>query len=258
MMKKIPLILVYLCLMTSPVFAFSSAIQAVIGASSAPSGFCAGTELFCATFEADGEITWTATPGDEDCDGYDADNDWCDYDATAPNPLVGVHGGGIRGANTVYVSKTLTSTTKEFHTEFTWRTDAANTFHGFRLYDDTASKYTFSVYVMSSGVLSIYFDNGNSSLTDDTISANTTYHIGVYFKEATNSTSLDGKITIWLNTDGSAFNAADIIHGPLTNLDCNNGLTTRTIMLQGPVANKINYYDNVKVITGTPPASWSE
>jgi hypothetical protein len=35
-MKKIPLILVCLCLIASPVFAFSSAIQAVIGASSAP------------------------------------------------------------------------------------------------------------------------------------------------------------------------------------------------------------------------------
>jgi hypothetical protein len=37
MMKKIPLILVYLCLMTSPVFAFSSAIQAVISTGSAGS-----------------------------------------------------------------------------------------------------------------------------------------------------------------------------------------------------------------------------
>ena len=43
-MKKIPLILVCLCLFASPVYALSAAIQAVVGASSAPAGCSASTD----------------------------------------------------------------------------------------------------------------------------------------------------------------------------------------------------------------------
>src|SRR5574343_853614 len=76
------------------------------GGVSAPAGFCAGTELFCADFETDAQIAWTSTPATEDCDGYDADNDWCDYDITTH--LLGTASFGIRGARTTaYIAKDL-------------------------------------------------------------------------------------------------------------------------------------------------------
>jgi hypothetical protein len=48
-MKKIPLILVCLCLIASPVFAFGPAIQAVVGASSTPAGCTTGAESCAAS-----------------------------------------------------------------------------------------------------------------------------------------------------------------------------------------------------------------
>jgi hypothetical protein len=257
-MKKL-LFSVILCLIALPCFAqvFTGVYTGMVGggASGAATGFCLGTELFCATFETDSQITWTSTPGTEDCDGYDTNGDWCDYDPNTPNPIAGSYGFGIRGLSTTIVSKALSSTTMEFYVEFTFQTNRSGSFDLLEIWDVTNNKYLLALYY-SGTALTFYYDGASHVDSSSAMAANTTYHIGVYFKRATNATSTDGAITAWMNTDGSDFNSGDIIYGPTSNLDMNNAITAEQVYLVGPVTGSTAYYDNVKVVSGSTPASW--
>jgi hypothetical protein len=217
--------------------------------SSGAEAYCGGGELFCATFESDAEISWDSTPGAEDCDGYDANGDWCDYDSS--NGLQGSYGCGIRGDYSNYLSEALSSTTDEFYVEFWWKADDVTSANILALVDAGDSTHIARVRIGADDTIEIYLVS-SASIKDsgDTLSDDTTYHIGYYYKEETGSN--DGISRIWMNTDGSEFDAGDLI------LDDSAGDTgstdVGTIRLRGPTSNHTGIWDNVQVIDGAP--SW--
>jgi hypothetical protein len=75
-MKRL-LFLFTLVFISITIFAHAGSVQdahkAVLGVVRGSEGFCSGSELFCTDFES--AVSWDATTGSSDCDGYDADGD---------------------------------------------------------------------------------------------------------------------------------------------------------------------------------------
>ena len=95
-------------------------------------------------------------------------------------------------------------------------------------------------------------DNGTVIDTADTILNSTWYHIGVYYYEEQGVD--DGVVTVWMNTDGTDFDAGDVIS---TGSAYDTGTTDAGyIRLRGPVGGKINYIDNIQMVNGAP--SWPD
>jgi hypothetical protein len=247
-MKKYILLLCLICLI--PLIAYAKGVYYYeAGQPSAPAGFCAGGELFCSEFNTDGEITWTTTTwgATEDCDGYDANGDWCDYDAIAPQPLVDGHGLGVRGANTVYGQKSFGSGVKEFYVEWTWQANTIGNVFSINITDVTNSTHVISAYTALSE-LKFYYDGVAKNVgTGDTLSADTTYHLGVYYKQSATDSSADGVIMVYMNTDGTAFDFADRIYSK-TNLDIDTLNNAEAVRFRGPSTGNVGHYDNVKVV----------
>lgn len=234
----------------------------VVGLSSGaapPAGFCSGGELFCEDFEGD-DVSWDTIGGDAvlDCDGYDADGDYCDDDTTTFKN--GSQAFGIRGTNTYYVKEALTSANQtEFYFELWYRVSGTGAaFDGaVGVFKDTGSR--MAVIYNSWG--NIYFvTRGGSRYPDTTIDivANTWYHIGVYYKMETSATNNDGVVRVWMNTDGATFDAGDLYYSS-TAVD--TGYTTDNlgdgdeVRIEGPEASYTCYIDDFKVVAGKP--SWA-
>jgi len=213
--------------------------------------FCSGTELFCADFETDGMITWDSTPGDEDCDGYDADGDWCDNDSTTYKN--GSHALGVCGENTNYLAKAFSSDDDEFYIEYWQRTTspvASQGAHGIQIFNDDYC--VLRLLRLMGGELRIYhMDNAAYAATTGALAEDTWYHIGIHFKKAAGT----GIVRVWQNTDGGEFDVSDLIY---SRTDATGAYDGAQIRFPGPVntdATYVNYFDDVKVISGAP--SWS-
>lgn len=214
-----------------------------------PPGFCSGSELFCATFETDAEITWDSTPGAEDCDGYDTDGDWCDYDSS--RTLVGSYCFGIRGNYTQYCIKSLGGTYSEFYVELFIQIDTsrASTYGRF-IYDVTAGDYCLGLawdpdsFVIQVNSRDVDLDTGVA------MSEDTTYHIGVYYKKETGSN--DGVVRIWVKEGTDDFVGSDLKYNSSA-VDTGD-FDGEAVYLGGNEAADEVFYDNVKVVSGEP--SW--
>lgn len=211
---------------------------------------CGGSELFCADFETNGMISWTGTPAAEDCDGYDADQDWCDYDATSPAPLKGTHSFGLRGTSSTNANKSIASSVSEFYIEFTVRiTSTASGYLPIRVL--SSSTNMASVY-NNAGTLRVHHGTSYTNTSFTTFSNNTTYHMGVYYKAQTGSGTTDGIARFWINTSG------DFVVGDLklsvTNGNFGYGLATTIMRIYGIETGQTVYVDNVRIVSGAP--SW--
>jgi hypothetical protein len=87
--------------------------------------------------------------------------------------------------------------------------------------------------------------------TGQTVLDATTYHVGIYYKVETGSD--DGIVSAWLNTDGSEFDAGDLIYNSSA-VNTGMGKVGRQIIFWGQSGNDILLMDNTKVVNGAP--SW--
>lgn len=250
-MKKTFIVLI-LSIMFIPFVADARSVNVVVGqpTAAAPASYCAGTELFCSTFES--ATTWDATNGTSDCDGYDTDGDYCDGDTTTY--VIGAKSLGIMGSSSYYVQETLTSTGQsEFYIEGWIRFDnligakaclttfnsGTNEVVNFRLDTDA----TFLARVK---------DTATVVDSNFAMSADTWYHVGVYFKKQ--NVGNDGIVRIWINTSTTAgFSVTDFKVGSTT-VDTGT-YTANNIRFRGEAAGEVIYYDNMKVVGGSP--SWT-
>lgn len=201
--------------------------------------FCTGSELFCDDFEGS-DTTWTEVSTTADCDGYDADGDYCDDETTLPK--VGSECLGVMGIGTTYaVQATLSSPSSELY------------FDGYVKMTDVTTAEIFTLrsadalvvrILLSSGSLLRLADVGGTLATasTDAVSADTWFRLRVYYKEETGSD--DGIVTVWvgdgltqvINYTTMNTGSADIAH----------------IRFGGPSAGQINYFDNCAVYQGAP------
>lgn len=248
-MKRLLILILFVCslVVASPLYAFDP-LLVFSGQPEGEETFCTGGELFCADFETDGMIEWDSTPGTEDCDGYDADDDWCDYDTS--NPMVGPHHMGIRGTNAL--QEALTSTATEFYIDFVWDTNrASGATSTFWAYNITNSIQIAGVYISAGLEIYVYLEDGNYLDTNISITYGTMYRIGLYYKKSTTTESNDGIVRVWINTDLSSFDdeAPDYSN---TSLDCNLQYNAEAARFKGPATGQQNYYDNAKIDSGDP------
>jgi len=222
----------------------------------APAPFCTGGTLFCADFETQDMIDWdTISGGAEDCDGYDADGDWCDYEETTVKN--GSRSFGIRGSGaSYYFREALSSTATELYAELWFQTNALATAttadRHIVIFEDSSNKELVSVsrnasYCLSAACNGKTWDAGNGY-----ISAETWVHIGLHYKEETGAGNKDGIVRVWLETDGDGFEAGELLINQAT-VDTLSADVAK-IRLSGTGPDKICYRDDVKVTSGTP--SW--
>lgn len=237
-------------------FVFASGIckgkKKEIGAS-----LCVGGELFCTDFETGNDPVWDATNGTEDCDGYDTDGDYCDDDTTTYKN--GAEAFGAQGANTYYVEEALSSADQtSFYIEGWWRIDDTfSTQSGPGVYNSAG--YQVAVIDASYGTIR-YVGKGGSTVTatSGSISADTWLHFGLYNQcETGDGSGDDGIVRIWINTDGSDFDAGDVV---LNNTAMDNGSSSEgyngdTVRFVGPRAGYIAWTDDPVVKSGAP--SWA-
>lgn len=216
--------------------------------------FCAGTELFCEDFEGT-DTTWDATNGTVDCDGYDADGDYCDDEATVYK--AGTEALGIRGSETYYVSENLTSADQtEYYIE-TWvyfQGSVSFTSDDFGVF--TSGGYVCSGLYNNWGHL-YYGTKGGATSADTTFDVTTAtwYHLGLYYKIETSASANDGIIRVWANTDGDTFDATDIKYTSTT-VDTgavSEGYGGDRMIFYGGEAGYVQYWDNTSVIQGACP-----
>lgn len=228
-------------------------VAAMTGGAVAAS-FCAGTELFCEDFEG-ADTSWDATNGSVDCDGYDADGDYCDDEATVYKN--GSEALGIRGSATYYVSENLTSADQgEFYIEGWYRTASTGTagFDTFGVFTSTG----YEVACLYNNWGALYYATKGGSVTVDTtydLSDNTWIHYGLSFKIETSAVANDGVIRVWVNTDGGTFDAADIKYSSAA-VDTGatgDGYAGDRYIFRGPEASVTAYWDDTKVISGACP-----
>lgn len=252
-MKKL-LIAIALILLAYPSWA-GGLMMVGGGIPATAASFCAGTELFCSTFES--ATSWDATNGTSDCDGYDTDGDYCDGDTTTYKN--GAKSFGIMGTNTYYVYKAFASADQ---TELYWEM-------WYYIASGTGSSFDGSTGVVRSDGIAIatiyntwgnlYFvTKGGSTAIDTTqdVVADTWYHIGIYWKiETGDGTANNGIVRVWVNTDGGTFDAGDIKYNS-TSVDTGTAAETfgaDGVRINGPEPSYINYVDDFKVISGACP-----
>ncbi len=214
-----------------------------------------GGPLLSIDFESDPAASWDATPFTlsskaEDCDGYDADGDWCDYDATTYKN--GTHALGIRGD--YYIRKDISSTT-EFYVEFWWYTsytDWTQSRMSFKTSDGSQTVMEFRTSTQGNGEAWFYTNNGSTYQDVNwEPAASTWHHIGIYYKAGATGTG-DATIIVWTNTDGGEFDAADLKVN-VTNTNSISGGAVR-VQLHGANAGQTGFWDDVVVTDGAP--SW--
>lgn len=241
-MKKY-LITFILCLFfASPVWAVP-VIQGHMGQSSGGGGFCDGT-LAC--FQAEGSDTFTSHGGIDDCAAF-ASGDYCDqYAVAAKNGSYGIaHFGG----GDVYSQQTLSSNTDSFCAEW-WvyfKTDVTQvSMTSFRQTADAT--HVVSPYLQIDAKIDIYIQDGDT-LADcsGVLNTATWYCIKLCYKEETGATG-DGKIRLWVTTDGDFSGAPDYTND-LVNTGANNVYYVRW---RGGVSGKENYHDDGKVYSWSP------
>jgi hypothetical protein len=257
-MKKLILALLFLLLSCSISFAENQQLAwigpVIAGSSnSSPESYCSGTELFCSTFES--PSSWSATNGTSDCDGYDADGDYCDGDTSTY--AIGAKSLGLRGSSSTYVNANLSSLdVGEFYLESWVRFDDAVSNLGW-VVRTTTSTDIIKLAVDAGGSITVATKDGVTVLdTNYTVSADTWYHIGVYLKVETAAENNDGVIRVWINTSTTAgFSSGDYqSDASSTSVDTGTALAD-VIWFRGEATNEVIYYDNVKVISGEP--SWA-
>lgn len=253
-MKRI--LILTILLMSSLAWAGSTTVVVGQGGGE-PAGFCSGSELFCEDFEGT-DTTWDATNGTVDCDGYDADGDYCDDDTTTYKEESEAF--GIRGTNTYYVSENLsTQNQTEFYFELWWRITGTSFVQDGAVGIFNSSGLRISTIYNSWGNMYIN-TKGGSTYPDSTldVSANTWYHIGLYYKMETGVANNDGILRLWANTDGGEFDAGDLYYSSTT---VDTGYTSETlgdgdqIIIEGPEASNTLYIDAFRVVAGAP--SWA-
>jgi len=254
-MKRI--LILTILLMSSLAWAGSTTV--VVGqGGGGPAGFCSGSELFCEDFEGD-DTSWDATSGTVDCDGYDADGDYCDDETTTYKN--GSEAFGIRGTNTYFVQEALSSADQtEFYFELWMRiaSSTASFFDGAVGVFNDAERRIAVVFNLWGSLF--FATKGGSTYPDTTydISANTWTHIGVYYKMETGAANNDGIVRVWVNTDGGEFDVGDLVYSSTT---VDTGHTTDSlgdgdeIVIQGPGSGYTHYIDDFKVTAGAP--TWS-
>ena len=237
-----------------PVLAWAGPGYMVYDSNAVPAApFCTGGTLFCADFETQDMIDWdTISGGAEDCDGYDADGDWCDYEGTTVKN--GSRSFGIRGSGgTYYFREALSSTATELYAELWFQTNSgANSDYHILIFEDSSNKELVSVrkdadYGLNAACNGTTWDAGNGHIL-----AETWVHIGLHYKEETGAGNKDGIVRVWLETDGDGFEAGELLVNQAT-VDTLSADVAK-IRLSGTAANKICYRDDVKVTSGTP--SW--
>lgn len=244
-MKKLILLSIIL-IYSFTVHAAGPAMMALVsGGGSAEIPYCTGTggELFCSTFES--STSWDSTSGTSKCDGYTSDGDFCDGESSVY--VIGTKSLGIRGSSSYYVEKTLsTSGQTEFYIEAWVRWSYVGGSNSFIVMQSSGSKDTVRLSLSSGSVIIVTNDGLTTTSTTCSVSANTWYHVGLYYKS-------DGTLRYWQNTaTSSGFSAID---------NClNSSVTTGSLVgdyirLRGSSAGgDMEYYDNFKIIAGAP--SW--
>lgn len=227
---------------------------AVCGAgASGGASYCTGTELFCSTFES--TTTWTASnPASADC-SYTSDGTWCDGDTGTY--LFGSKSFGVRGSTSYYSEKDFTSTAQtEFYIEGWFRWSAVSSGVATFKVSDTSSHDVIAPNLSASNYYQVRVkDLATTVATTYAISANTWYHVGIYFKrETTPDTSNDGVVRVWINTSTTAgFTSSDL---KVSSTDVDTGSYTGSKWYQrGCASGSYHRYDNVKVTSGAP--SWT-
>jgi len=219
------------------------------------SAYCVGGEPFCFDGTSDGQITWTSTPAAEDCDGYDTDLDWCDYDVDIPSGTgyANIHSLGVMGDGaTSFVQYNMSSSYSEFYLELWFNpVEDITSIDGFDFLKSDDSTIDVRVIFRSDSTARVYYNNLGgyfgtvaAVLTD----VDTWIHFGLYYKEGTG----DGIVRMWVNSGGN-FGAGDIVINEAA-------VTTGTIAVQnlrfgGPVAAKVQKEALIKLTAGAP--SWA-
>jgi len=195
-------------------------------------------------------VSWDVNfPDAEDCDGYDADGDWCDQETSVV--WQGIYSLGVRGSGTTkYAIKNLSSSASECYVEYAYYTTAPSTGRILALIDSgnndvfRPSKDGDNTLIINIGATA--YDTGHL------IPQTNWYRIGIYYKEETGDGNNDGIARIWIRTDTSDFTVDDLIYSN-TSLDTPSNDCAK-IKVGGPYAGYINYFDNIKVTSGEP--SW--
>jgi len=246
-MKKY-IIVAILCI---PIAAFGWGIGLIgSGGGSADTGFCSGTFLFCADFETQDMITWDTTPATEDTTGtppWDAQGDWSDYINYTPCPLIGNYSAYIMGGRNDVLGK-IFSEQSEFYLEMTIRTTEVGTIRWMNLFDGAS----YIIFRVSANVIDVY----NFAVTTSTdMDPNVNNHFGLYFKAETDSGSNNGTLQMWLNTDGSDFDAGDLIWNENGDKDTYDFVFDQVQFVGGEqeTDTEINFFDNIKIISGACP-----
>ena len=202
--------------------------------------------LFQADFETDGQISWDSTPAAEDCDGYDAADDWCDYDTTQYHG--GSHSLGLRGSYLTYVEKSLTGSSTEFYIDSWIRIEnISNGAYSFRVQHSDGSA-DISCTTTSAGAIRIYYNNSASNLISDSslISASTWYHIGIYYKQGTGN----GILRVYLRSDATSFSYSDVV---IESTSITTGTVDADIIrFRGADSLYIHWYDDIFFNSGDP------
>lgn len=221
----------------------------------APAAFCDTPGVFCFDGTTDGQISWDTTPGTEDCDGYDANLDWCDYDTTIPSGTgyADIHSIGIRGTNTALLIKALSSSQTEFYIDMWQRFTDVTTVTSLRMYQTGDSTSNLSVYLSSGSVMRLYYNGGAGNIeSTSTFSVDTWYHLGAYYKQETGSN--DGILRLWMNTDGTTFDAGDL-EASTTSADTGETASV-DIAFTGPSDGNTAFSSLVRVTSGACPWSY--
>lgn len=230
------------------------------GYASAAAGYCAGTELFCSTFES--TTSWDAANGTSDCEDFNddgspgSDGDYCDGVTYTGLYAIDSKSFCIRGASTYYVEKNLSTADQgEYYVEAWIRFDDAAQNQSLLLSTST-NVYQLGFYLDAGGTFVVYTHDGASSYdTNYAMSADTYYHVGVYFKVEDNDLNDNGILRVWINTSTSSGFTASDYQAAGSSTSANTGVTlTDKIRLRGEAAGETECYDNVKVVScsGTP------
>lgn len=205
--------------------------------------------LFHADFETDAQVPWDYTYGAEDCDGYDAGGDWCDYDSTQYHG--GSHSLGCYSSNSSVVSKNIAGNSSEFYIDaWIMVTGLPATVYSFRVErSDTA--YVLSVVILNTGMLYISHGGGPTQSDAGIIAPNTWYHIGIYVKqEVAPGSSGDGIIRAYLRTDSAPYTYSDVV---LERTNTATGVVSADVFIfRGGATSTAHFYDDVYLGAGDP------
>lgn len=252
-------------------------IQQYNAAAAAGAAFCAGGELFCDDFEGTDTSWLIARMMDADCVGLDDPEECCTGSGTgtcqscnltddgemcddSPNYAANATGSSegisfVGNYNESYVIETLSSADQtEFYIE-AWVRYEDNTGSASVVLESDASYDV--VRFGSSTTLLVEVKSGNVDLdTGDSVTADTWYHVGVYYKQETASGADDGTVRVWRNEDGTEFDAGDLISDDWEgNVDTGTtGADQIQIRGNSTSGSIVTDKDDTKVITGAP--SW--